>query len=52
MSEYSIADFLEALADDALEKKIIKLISEGHSDEEVLTRILDMMGRKKKNDNL
>jgi len=47
LSEYSIADFLEALADDALEKKIIKLISEGHSDEELLTRILDMIGRKK-----
>ena len=47
MDEYSIADFLDALADDALERKIIKLISEGHSDEELLTRILDMIGRKK-----
>ena len=51
MSEYSIADFLETLADEALEKKIIKLISEGYSNEELLTRILDMIGRKK-HDNL
>lgn len=47
MSDYSIADFLEALTDDGLEKKMIKLITEGHSDEDLLIRILDIIGRKK-----
>jgi len=46
LSEYTIADFLEALADDELEKKMIKLISEGLTDEDLLTKLLGLMGRK------
>jgi hypothetical protein len=47
MDEYSIEDFLEALTDDVLEKKMIKLIAEGQLDEDLLTRILVIIGRKK-----
>jgi hypothetical protein len=51
LDQYSIADFIEALATDDLEKKMIKLISESYVDENLLTRILEVIGRKK-NDNL
>jgi len=48
LSEYSIVDFLQSLTDDDLEKTIIKLISEGHIDEELLTRLLETIGREQK----
>ena len=41
MSEYAIADFLQALTDDAIEKKIIQLILEGYIDEQLLLKILE-----------
>lgn len=46
MTEYSIAEFLEALVDDKLEKEMIKMISEGLHDEGLLTKLLELMGRK------
>jgi hypothetical protein len=46
--DYSIADFLEALTDDDLEKKMIKLISKGHFGEDLLQRILEIVGDTKK----
>lgn len=46
MSEYTIEDFLEALADDNLEKRMIKLISKGLTDEDLLTKLLELVGRK------
>jgi hypothetical protein len=51
LSDYSIADFLKSLTDDALEKTIIKLILEGQMDEELLTRLLEP-SEVNKNDNL
>jgi hypothetical protein len=48
LSKYSIADFLEALTDDDLEKKMIELIFEGLADEELLTKLLEIIGRKTK----
>jgi hypothetical protein len=48
LSEYSISDFLEALSDDDLERKMIEFVSEGYSDEELLTKLLALIGRKKK----
>lgn len=48
MSEYSIATFLEVLAEDDLEKEIIKLVSKGLTNEELLERILKIIrGREK-----
>lgn len=41
MSEYSIVDFLQALTDDSIEKIIIRLISEGYLDEQLLIKILE-----------
>jgi Mor family transcriptional regulator len=46
LDQYSIADFLEAMTNDNLEKKVIRLISEGHFDEALLTKILEEIGRK------
>lgn len=46
VSEYSIVDFLEALTDDDLQKKLIKLVSEGYSGEKLLEQILKQMGGK------
>jgi len=43
LSEYTIADFLKALVDDDLEKKMVELISEGHNDEDLLTKLLDLI---------
>jgi hypothetical protein len=43
MSEYSIADFLKALASDDIEREMIKLISEGYADEDLLTKLLEIM---------
>ena len=51
MSEYSIADFLKALTDDDLEKKMIQLISKGHVDDDLLVKLLEILVEKK-NDNL
>jgi hypothetical protein len=48
LDEYSITSFLEILTVDELEKKIIKLISEGHMDEDLLERILDISGSGQK----
>ena len=45
--DYSIADFLEALTDDDLEKKMIRLISEGQVGEDLLQRILEIIGEKR-----
>jgi len=41
LSEYSIVDFLQALTDDSIEKIIIRLISEGYLDEQLLIKILE-----------
>jgi hypothetical protein len=46
MSEYSIVDFLEALADDDLEKKLLRLVSEGLEEDKLLDRILELLGGK------
>ena len=40
MSEYSIVEFLQALSDDSMEKKLVRLISEGYIDEQLLLKIL------------
>lgn len=48
MSEYSIATFLEALAADDLEKKMIELISKGLTNEELLEKVLEIVRRKEK----
>jgi hypothetical protein len=47
LSDYSIADFLKALANDNIEQKMIKLISEGYTDEALLTKLLDIIGEEK-----
>jgi hypothetical protein len=46
LDQYSIADVIEALANDDLEKMMTKLISEGYADEDLLIRILEAIGRK------
>lgn len=48
MSEYSIATFLEALAEDDLEKKMIEMISKGLTNEELLEKVLAIIRRKEK----
>jgi len=48
LSDYSIITFLERLAEDDMEREIIRLISEGLTDEELLEKILDLLGGKKK----
>ena len=47
LNEYSIAEFLEVLTDDDLEKEMIKLISEGYADEELLEKLLEVLLRRK-----
>jgi len=49
MSDYSITTFLERLADDDMEKEIIRLISKGLAGEELLKEILNLLGGKKNN---
>ena len=51
MSDYSITTFLERLAEDDMEKEIIRLISKGLTNEELLDAILTLL-RGKKNNNL
>ena len=51
MSDYSITTFLERLAEEDMEKQIIRLISRGLTNEELLEEILNLL-RGKKNDNL
>jgi len=51
MSDYSITTFLERLAEDDMEKEIIRLISKGLTNEELLDEILTLL-RGKKNNNL
>ena len=51
MTEYSITTFLERLADDELEKEMIRLISKGLTNEELLDKILKSI-RGKKNTNI
>lgn len=48
MENNSISDFLEALAQEKTEKKMIKLISEGHMNEDLLERLLEKCGEKQK----
>jgi hypothetical protein len=49
LNEYSIAEFLEVLTDDDLEREMIKLISEGYANEELLEKLLEvLLGRKQK----
>jgi len=43
MSEYSIANFLEALAEDDLEREIIRLIFKGFTEEKLLQKILEVL---------
>lgn len=40
MDEYSMVTFLEALAEDDLEKEMIRLVSKGVANEELLKKIL------------
>lgn len=47
MNEYSIATFLEALADDDLEKEMIELVAKGIEGEELLKQLLAKIGKKK-----
>lgn len=49
LNGYSIAEFLEVLTDENLEKEMIKLISEGYANEELLEKLLKvLLGRKQK----
>lgn len=48
MSDYSITTFLERLADDDMEKEIIRLISKGLTREKLLEEILNLLRREKK----
>jgi DNA-binding CsgD family transcriptional regulator len=48
MSEYSIATFLERLADSDLERVIIGLISQGLTNEQILEEILKRVKVKKR----
>jgi hypothetical protein len=52
LDQYSIITFLESLADDEIEKVMIRLISEGNQGEDLLNKILDMMVGEKINDNV
>jgi len=49
MSEYSIATFLERLAETDLEREIIRLISQGLTNEKILEEILKKIEVKKDN---
>jgi hypothetical protein len=48
LEDYTIAEFLASLSEDELEKQMIKLISEGYSEEELLEKLLEIMERKQK----
>lgn len=48
MGEYSITTFLEALAEDDLEKEMIELISRGLTNEELLEKVLTIIRGKEK----
>ncbi|MCK4477382.1 hypothetical protein KAU88_02500 [Candidatus Bathyarchaeota archaeon] len=51
MDQYSIISFLESLADDEIEKVLIRLISEGNQGEDLLRKLLEtIVGIK--NDNI
>ncbi|MFX0211306.1 MAG: hypothetical protein ACFFDT_35320 [Candidatus Hodarchaeota archaeon] len=52
MDQYSIITFLESLADDEIEKVMVRLISEGNQGEDLLNKILDIMLGAKINDNV
>jgi len=41
MEQYSIKNFLDSLADDQIEKLLVKLISEGYQGEELLAKMLE-----------
>lgn len=42
MDDYSFVDFLMALIEDDFEKKMIKLICEGHPDDILLEKLLEL----------
>lgn len=48
MGEYSITTFLEALAEDDVEKEMIELISRGLTNEELLEKVLTIIRGKEK----
>jgi len=48
LDQYSIINFLELLADDDIEKAMIKLISEGNQGEDLLNKILEIVVGEKK----
>jgi len=50
MEKYSIINFLESLADDEIEKILIRLISERNQGEQLLSKTLKKIGEK--NDNI
>ncbi len=51
LDQYSIISFLESLADDEIEKVLIRLISEGNQGEDLLRKLLEtIVGIK--NDNI
>lgn len=51
LDQYSIISFLESLADDEIEKVLIRLISEGNQGEDLLRKLLEtIVGIK--NDNV
>ena len=41
-----MVEFLQSLSDDDLEKKMIALIAEGHKDEELLLKLLELLGKE------
>ena len=51
LDQYSIINFLESLADDEIEKVLIRLISEGNQGEDLLRKLLETIGGIK-NDNV
>jgi len=48
LEDYTIAEFLASLSEDEFEKQMIKLLSEGYSEEALLEKLLDIMERKRK----
>jgi len=51
VEQYSITNFLESLADDEIEKVLIRLIAEGIHGEDLLNKILETIVRVH-NDNI
>jgi len=47
MEKYSIITFLESLADDEVEKILIRLISEGNQGEALLSKTLEKISGEK-----